>query len=125
MLSLVITFLQQLTSEQLAALAIVVLVITQGTRIVWITLLKRPKPTPSQTRLFVFVVSFPLGAIFAAEALPVYGGDPMQFAREVFAFGSVILIYAGLSYDYVLDGLLGFLDSFVLRRDGKRAVLAP
>ncbi len=125
MLSLMIIFLQQLSSEQLVALAVVVTVITQGIRIVWISLLKQPKPTASQTRLFVFVVSFPLGAIFAGEALPVYGGDPMQFAREVFAFGSVILIYAGLSYDYVLDGLLGFLDSFVLRRDGKTAVLAP
>lgn len=125
MLSLFIALLQQLTEEQIFGLSMLVLFIIQAIKIVWVGLLNKPKPSKGVTRFGVFVLSFPIGFVFSGAELPVWDGDPMQFANDVLTFGGAVLIFAGLVYDYIVDGLFEWLDSKVLRRDGRSAILAP
>ncbi len=117
--------IQALTSDQIQALSVLTLVIVQGLKVIYVGLLKRPKPSKGVMRLIVFALSIPIGVIFSDLVLPVFSGDPLAFANEIFAIGATVLIFAGLVYDFVLDGVLEFVDAKVLRRDGKRPILAP
>jgi hypothetical protein len=113
---------QQLTEGQISQLSMLVLVIIQAGKIIWVGALKRPKPTLYQMRFVVFVLSFPIGFIFARAELPVWDGDPMAFANAILAYGTVILIQAGLVYDFALKGVAGWIDDKLL---GGKTVLAP
>ncbi len=120
----VIRFLQELTDEQTVILSLLVLAVVQFLKIIYYGLLKRPKLSEGEMRVVVFVLSVPVGFFFAEVQLPSFE-DPMLFAQEIILLASVVLIWSGLVYNYMLQGLLGFVDSKILRRDGKRAVLAP
>lgn len=120
----VIRFLQELTDEQTVILSLLVLVVMQFLKIIYYGLLKRPKLSAGQMRLVVFVLSVPIGYVFAEVQLPSFE-DPMAFAQAIIVLASGVLIWSGLVYNYMLQDLLGFVDSKILRRDGKRAVLAP
>ena len=120
----VIRFLQELTDEQTVLLGLLTLAIVQFLKIIYYGLLKRPKLTEGQMRIAVFILSVPIGYFFAEVRLPSLS-DPMLFAQAVVLLASTVLIWSGLVYEFVLQGLLQFVDSKVLRRDGKKAVLAP
>ena len=124
MLSLLHALWLQLTEDQISQLSVLVLVLIQAIKIVWISLLKRPKPTVGQMRLFVFVISVPLGYFYSGITLPPIS-DPMALAQAIFALGTQVLVVSGLVYEYVLQGLAGFLDEKVFGRAGKRPFLAP
>ncbi len=120
----VIKFLQELTDEQTVILSLLVLVVIQFLKIVYYGLLKRPKLSEGEMRAVVFVLSVPIGYFFAEVQIPSLE-DPMEFAQAIIVLASGVLIWSGLVYEYMLQGLLGFVDSKILRRDGKRAILAP
>lgn len=119
-----IRFLQELTGEQIVLLGLLTLAIVQFLKIIYYGLFKRPKLSKGEMRTVVFVLSVPIGYLFAEVRLPSLS-DPMQFAQAIVVLASTVLIWSGLVYEYLLQGLFGFVDSKVLRRDGKRAVLAP
>lgn len=123
MLASIVTLLQELTGEQISALSLLTLAIVQGFKIVWVGLLKWRKPTKSQMRLFVFVLSVPLGLVFSGLQLPSIS-DPLEFAQALVRTAGAVLVYSGLVYEYMLDGLLGWLDKPLSKRLG-RALLAP
>lgn len=120
----VIRVLQELTDEQTVILSLLVLAVIQFLKIVYYGLLKRPKLTEGQMRTVVFVLSVPIGYFFAEVELPPFE-DPMAFAQAIILLASGVLIWSGLVYEYLLQGLLGFVDSAVLRRNGKTPILAP
>lgn len=120
----VLRFLQELNEEQVIMLGLLTLAVTQILKIVYYGLLKRPKLSAGEMRAFVFVISVPVGYFFAEVQLPSLD-DPMLFAQEIILLASGVLIWSGLVYNYMLQDLLGFVDSKILRRDGKSAVLAP
>ena len=122
--SFVVGFLQQLTDEQTMILSLLTLTIIQILKIVYYGLLQRPKLTKGQMRAVVFVLSVPIGYFFAEVKIPSFD-DPMEFAQKIILLASTVLIWSGLVYSYMLNDLLGFVDSKILRRDGKRPVLAP
>jgi len=111
----------ELTAEQVSQLAVLVLVLTQGLKIVYNGLLKRPKLTAGQMRSFVFFLSVPVGYLFAGGDVPSFA-DPMQFALDILALGTQVLIVSGLVYEYLLQGLLQFADRAL---PSNRAILAP
>ncbi|MGH9158183.1 MAG: hypothetical protein ACRD1K_20635 [Acidimicrobiales bacterium] len=117
--------LQALTDEQTATVALLTLGIVQFLKVVYIGVLKRPKPSKGSMRLFVFVISVPIGYAFAGLVLPPVGEDPMAFAQALIGTAGAVLIQSGLVYDYMLDGVFGFLDYRVLGRKGKTPLLAP
>ncbi len=122
-MQLVRTFLQQLTGEQIVTLSLITLVIVQGLKIIWVGLLKKPKPGKGPMRVIVFVLSVPIGLLFSGLTLPALS-DPMAFAQELIATAALVLVYSGLVYDYMLDGVLSFLDQPLVGRAG-RSILAP
>ncbi len=123
MLFFMIRVLQELSEEQIVLLTLLTGAVIQLLKIVWYGLLKRPKLTKGQMRAVVFVLSVPIGYFFAGVQLPPLD-DPMQYAQAIIALASTVLIWSGLVYEFMLQGLLGFVDSKILRRDGKRAILA-
>ena len=124
MLSSIHAFLLQLTTDQISQLSVLVLVVVQAIKIVYMGLLKQPKPSVGQLRLFVFVISVPLGYFYSGIKLPALT-DPLALAQAIFALGTQVLVVSGLVYEYVLQGLAQFLDNQVLGRRGKTPVLAP
>ena len=123
MLASVSTFLQQLSDDQISQLAVLVLMVAQGLKIVYYGLLKRPKLSKGQMRAFIFVLSVPVGFFFSSVELPTLD-DPMQFAQAILVLGTQVLVISGLVYEYMLQGLLSVVDSKILRRNGKAAILS-
>ena len=121
---LLFLFLQQLADNDVFLLSMLLLAITQGFKIVWIGMLKKPKPSKGQVRLFVFVLSVPVGLVFAGVELPPLD-DPMVFAQEIVLLAGAVLVYSGLAYEYLLNGVLGFLDKLTFAKLVGRSILAP
>lgn len=124
MLASITVILQALSDEQVLQLSLVTLFLVQLLKIVYVGLLKRPKPGKGTMRLVVFVLSVPIGYFYSEVDTPVYGGDPLAFAQELIFLASGVLIWSGLAYDYILDGVFGWLDQPLVKRLG-RALLAP
>lgn len=97
-----------LSQEQI--IVIVTALIIQAIKIIWVGLLKQPKPTKGQTRLLVFVVSIPVGLAVGGFGVPELGEDPMQFAIALVAMASEVLLYGHVLYEAILKGVLGWLD---------------
>ena len=105
-----------LSPEQI--IVIVTAVIIQVIKIVWVNLLKKPKPSKAFTRLLVFVVSIPIGLLIGGFGVPELGEDPFQFAIALVTMAGEVLIYAHVFYKGILAGVLEWLDK-------GRALLAP
>ena len=123
MLASIGTLLQELTGEQISALSLLTLVIIQVFKIVLVGLFKLPKPTKTQMRLFVFVLSVPLGLVFSGLTLPPIS-DPLEFAQALVKTAGAVLIYSGLVYGYMLNDLLGWLDKPIVKRLGRSLLAA-
>ena len=123
MLASIGTLLQELTGEQISALSLLTLVIIQVFKIVLVGLFKLPKPTRTQMRLFVFVLSVPLGLVFSGLTLPPIS-DPLEFAQALIATAGQVLVYSGLVYGYMLNDLLGWLDKPIVKRLGRSLLAA-
>ena len=123
MLASITVLLQELTGEQITTLSLITLAIVQGFKIIYVGLLKKPKPSKERMRLFVFLVSVPLGLVFSGLRLPA-ASDPMAFAQALIATAGQVLIFSGLAYEYMLDGVFSWLDKPITKRLG-RALLAP
>jgi hypothetical protein len=94
-------------------------------KVVYVGVLKRPKPSKGSIRLIVFVLSVPIGLVFSGLKLPPVAEDPIAFAQALIATAAAVLIQSGLVYDYILDGIFSFLDARVLGRMGKTPLLSP
>ena len=105
-----------LSQEQI--IVIVTALIIQALKVIWVGLLKKPKPTAGQIRLLVFVVSIPVAFGFGGFGLPELSGDPMQFAIALVAAAGEVLLYGHVLYEAILKGVLEWLD-------GGRKMLAP
>ena len=123
MLASIGTLLQELTGEQISALSLLTLVIIQVFKIVLVGLFKLPKPTKTQMRLFVFVLSVPIGLIFSGLTLPPIS-DPLEFAQALIATAGQVLVYSGLVYQFMLNDLLGWLDKPIAKRLGRSLLAA-
>lgn len=123
MLFNITVILQQLSDEQVLQLSLLTLLIVQGFKIVYVGALKRPKPSKGTMRLFVFVVSIPIGYFYSEVELPALE-DPMKFAQGILLLASGVLIWSGLAYEYIMNGVLGFLDKPIAKRLG-RPLLEP
>ena len=123
MLASIGTLLQELTGEQISALSLLTLVIIQVFKIVLVGLFKLPKPTKTQMRLFVFVLSVPLGLVFSGLTLPPIS-DPLEFAQALIFTAGQVLVYSGLVYGYMLNDLLGWLDKPIVKRLGRSLLAA-
>ena len=105
-----------LSQEQI--IVIVTALIIQTIKIIWVGLLKKPKPTTGHTRLLVFVVSIPVAFAFGGFGLPEVGENPMQLAIALVAVAGEVLMFAHILYEAILKGVLEWLDK------GKK-LLAP
>ena len=105
-----------LTQEQI--IVIVTALIIQALKVIWVGLLKKPKPTAGQIRLLVFIVSIPVAFGFGGFGLPEMSGDPMQFAITLIASAGEVLMFAHILYEAILKGVLEWLD-------GGRKLFAP
>ena len=105
-----------LSQEQI--IVIVTALIIQAIKIVWVGLLKLPKPSKGHTRLLVFVVSIPLALALGGFGIPEFGEDPMQFAIVLVTAAGEVLMFAHIFYEAILKGVVGWLDK-------GRAILAP
>ena len=123
MLASIGTLLQELTGEQISALSLLTLVIIQVFKIVLVGLFKLPKPTKTQMRLFVFVLSVPLGLVFSGLQLPPIS-DPLEFAQALIFTAGQVLVYSGLVYQFMLNDLLGWLDKPIVKRLGRSLLAA-
>ena len=99
-------------------IVIVTAVIIQVIKIVWVNLLKKPKPSKAVMRLLVFVVSIPIGLVIGGFVAPELGENPMQYAIALVAAAGEVLLYAHVFYKGILAGVLEWLDK-------GRALLAP
>ena len=123
MLASIGTLLQELTGEQISALSLLTLVIIQVLKFVLVGLFKLPKPTKTQMRLFVFVLSVPIGLVFSGLTLPPIS-DPLEFAQALIKTAGAVLVYSGLVYGYMLNDLLGWLDKPIVKRLGRSLLAA-
>ena len=123
MLASIGTLLQELTGEQISALSLLTLVIIQVFKIVLVGLFKLPKPTRRKMRLFVFVLSVPLGLVFSGLTLPPIS-DPLEFAQALIFTAGQVLVYSGLVYQFMLNDLLGWLDKPIAKRLGRSLLAA-
>lgn len=111
-----VQMLDILSPEQIIVIAVAVII--QVIKIVWVNLLKKPKPSKAVTRLLVFVVSIPVGLAIGGFGVPEVGEDPMQFAIALVTMAGEVLLYAHIFYKGILAGVLEWLDK-------GRALLAP
>jgi len=114
-----------LSPEQIVI--IVTALIIQGFKIIWIGLLKKPKPSKGTTRLIVFIVAVPLAYFVGDFGIPPLGEDPMQFAVTLIAAAGEVLLFAHVLYEAILKGVLEWLDKTVWAKIPilKRVALAP
>jgi len=105
-----------LSQEQI--IVIVTALIIQALKIIWVGVLKKPKPSKGKTRLLVFIVSIPVALIGGGFAAPVAGENPMQYAIALVAMAGEVLLYGHVLYEAILKGVLEWLDK------GKK-LLAP
>lgn len=108
-----------LSQEQIVI--IVTALIVQGIKIIWIGILKKPKPSKGTTRWIVFIVAVPLAYFVGDFGVPPFGEDPMLFAVTLIASAGEVLLFAHVLYEAILKGVLEWLDSKIL----KRKALAP
>lgn len=97
-----------LSQEQI--IVIVTALIIQAIKIIWVGILKKPKPSKGKTRFLVFIVSIPVGLAVGGFVAPELGENPMQFAIALVAAAGEVLVFAHVFYVAILDGVLGWLD---------------
>lgn len=106
--------LQILTDEQTLVLSLVAMAILQFLKIVWVGLLKRPKPSTGVMRWALAVIGIGFGVLWGGVKLPPLD-DPMTFLTALVTLAGTVVIYAGLVYDYLVERILGWLDTAALR----------
>ena len=109
-----------LTQEQI--IVIVTTLIIQGLKIIWVQLLKQPKPSAGVIRWIVFAVAIPLAYFMGGFNLMIPTDEPMKFAMALIAEAGEILVFAHVLYEAILKGVLEWLDAKIL---GGREALAP
>lgn len=97
-----------LSQEQI--IVIITALLIQAIKIVWVGLLKKPKPTKGHLRFLVFVVSIPVGLAVGGFVAPELGENPMQYAIALVIAAGEVLVFAHIFYEAILKGLLGWLD---------------
>jgi branched-subunit amino acid transport protein len=115
-----------MTAEQMTVTVLVAALVVQALKFLWIGVGKRPKPSEGALRAVAFVVSAILAFLWRSPiALPAPASDPVAFAIALVEAAAVILIFAHLVYDVLLDKILTGLDTLTLARLFKRPMLAP
>lgn len=97
-----------LSQEQI--IVIVTALIIQAIKIIWVGLLKKPKPSKGHTRFLVFLVSIPVGLAVGGFVAPELGENPMQYAIALVTAAGEVLVFAHIFYEAILSGVLGWLD---------------
>ena len=110
-----------LEGDQLFLLTIIATLIVQFFSVVWVGLLKQPKPSKGVMRILVFVVAVVWGYADADIVLPPID-DPMEFAIALLSAGSAVLVVAHNAYKVILEPVLEWVDAKLL---GGRTILAP
>lgn len=109
-----------LTQDQIIVIATAAII--QLLKIIWVKLLKKPKPSAGQIRWIVFIVAIPLAYFMGGFNLMIPTEDPMKFALALIAEAGEILLFAHVLYEAILEGVLKWLDEKLLKRS---KVLAP
>lgn len=102
-----------LTGEQAALIVFLATAIVQIINIVWVGLLKRPKPSIGSIRWVLFGTSLVLVYYWSPIQLPTTE-DPMAFAVVLIGIALEIFVFAQIVYDKLLELVLGGLDRLVL-----------
>lgn len=111
---------QTLTGEQVLVLSLVSMLILQFLKIIWVGLLKQPKPSVGVMRWVLAGVGILFGVFWTPITLPPLD-DPMAFIIALVTVGGEVVIFAGLVYDYMFESIVGWLDAAVINR----RLLAP
>ena len=109
-----------LSQEQIIVIATALII--QAIKIIWVQLLKQPKPSKGQIRWLVFIAAVPLAYFVGEFGIPPLGEDPMKFAVTLIAAAGEVLLFAHVLYEAILKGVLEWLDAKLL---GGRTALAP
>ena len=102
-----------LTSEQATLVVFLATAIVQLINIVWVGLLKKPKPSIGSIRWVLFGTAIVLAYFWNPVQLPALD-DPMAFGVALIAVALEIFVFAQIVYDKLLELVLGGLDKFVL-----------
>ncbi len=114
--------MNNLTPEQTFVVMLATSGVVQGIKIVYIGLLKQPKPSVGVQRVLAFLVSVGLAYFWRSPvALPDPGVDPVAFGLALLTAASAVLGGAHLIYDVALDDILSGLGQALFRRN----VLSP
>lgn len=97
-----------LSVEQVRTLIIVAVVITQAIKIVYVGLLKQPKPSEGVMRIIAFGASVVAGYFYSGVVLPPLD-DPMALATALLEGASTIFIFAHLAYEVFVSNFIGWL----------------
>ncbi len=98
----------ELTVEQVRTLVIVAVVITQAIKIVYVGLLKQPKPSEGNMRIIAFGASVIAGYFYSDVVLPPFS-DPMALATALLEGATTIFVFAHLAYVVIVSNFLGWL----------------
>ena len=109
-----------LSQEQIIVIATALII--QVIKIIWVQLLKKPKPSKGATRFIVFAVAVPLAYFVGDFGVPAFSEDPMQFAITLIASAGEVLLFAHVLYVAISEGVFEWLDAKLL---GGRKALAP
>ena len=112
-----------MSAEQLMVTVLVSSGIVQAIKIVYVGLLKRPKPSKLVLQVLSLAVSVVLAYFWRSPvALPDPTADPMTFALALVTAAGTILTFSHLVYAALLENLLKGVDALAFQR---RGVLAP
>ena len=112
-----------MNGDDLILLATIGTVIVQLGKIIWVGILKRPKPSKGAMRIIVMLVAIGYGYLVTDIALPVLD-DPMVFVVALVSAAGAVLVVAHNAYEVILEPILGWLDVQVFSSRAK-GLLAP
>ena len=113
LLTILAAVISALTGEQAAFVIFLATAIVQIINIVWVGLLKKPKPSIGSIRWVLFGTALVLAYFWNPVQLPALD-DPMAFGVALIAIALEIFVFAQILYDKLLELVLGGLDRLVL-----------
>lgn len=111
-----------LTAEQIIILSMIAFAIVQVIDIGWVKLLKKPKPQKGTLQIICFVASVPLAYFWGGVQPPIFEGNIFAFVSTLLTASSTVFVVAQVVYDKLMEPILGWIDTKVLRLELFRPV---
>lgn len=115
-----------LSPTAMLVISLVTMVVLWFLTIIWVGILKRPKPSELTLKWAVFIISALLAVVFnpvTLPALPVWGGDPATFVNALLIYTTALLAIAltimkvaQFIFDQIWQKVMAWLDTGVVAK---------